>query len=103
MAVARITELLGVAASGITLLSADQRFLSLRAHDGLSPAIVDRLVAMRADKGSLLAHTVKTGKVQVVESLRDDERVTVVRDDGRIYFPDPDGLTVQLASDGHQP
>lgn len=27
----------------------------------------------------------------------------VVRDDGRIYFPDPDGLTVQLAADGHRP
>jgi len=27
----------------------------------------------------------------------------VVRDAGRIYFKDPDGLTVQLASSGHRP
>lgn len=27
----------------------------------------------------------------------------VVRDAGRIYFPDPDGLTVQLAAADHQP
>ena len=27
----------------------------------------------------------------------------VVRDGGRIYFPDPDGLTVQLAASDHRP
>ncbi len=27
----------------------------------------------------------------------------VVRDAGRIYFPDPDGLKVQLAADNHRP
>lgn len=27
----------------------------------------------------------------------------VVRDAGRIYFPDPDGLTVQLAASDHRP
>ena len=27
----------------------------------------------------------------------------VVRDDGRIYFDDPDGLTVQLAAENNRP
>lgn len=50
-------------------------------------------------------YSIKDYDVNEAEKKLKEEGIEprVVRNAGRIYFPDPDGLTVQLASSGHLP
>ena len=49
-------------------------------------------------------YSIEDYNVDVAERKLRDEGIEprVVRSDGRIYFPDPDGLTVQLAASGRR-
>jgi PAS domain S-box-containing protein len=73
----RSNQLLGFAASGISTLSEDRDMLSLRVHEGLDDEIAHRLLRLPVDQGSLLAHATRTGEVQIVPRMKDDDRVTV--------------------------
>lgn len=73
----RVSELLGFAAAGITLLTPDRRFLALRVSEGLDGALADALGNLSADSSSLLAYAVRTGDVEVVADIHNDPRVAV--------------------------
>lgn len=73
----RVNELLGFAASGITLLNAEGSSLELRVQEGLDDALITELTRVATGKDSLLAYAVRTGQVQLVDSLHEDERVAI--------------------------
>jgi PAS domain S-box-containing protein len=80
----RAAALLGASGVGLSLFSADRRFLKLRMHDGLGDAAVEALARVGADDQSLLSMAVRDGDVQLVADVRSDERVTLreVKDKG---------------------
>ncbi len=68
----------------------------------------DNFVALfRGDEAGMdhYCYSIKDYDVEQAEQRLKAEGIEprVVRDAGRIYFPDPDGLTVQLASSNHRP
>lgn len=82
ISVQRVRELLLVPAVGITLLSRDGRNLELHTHEGISDSVVQAIRSVPTQSDTLLAHTVRTGEIQVVEDIATDGRIGIdsVRD-----------------------
>jgi PAS domain S-box-containing protein len=75
--VTRVHDLLRAAATGISLLSSDGRWLELRASSGLDAATVDAFSHIPLAGRSLLADAVSRGEVFVVDDLKTDPRVGI--------------------------
>ena len=72
-----MASLLGAEAAGITLLAEDGRSLQLAAHEGLDDPVIRALADVGHDDHSLLASTVRTGEVAVVDDVQGDRRVAI--------------------------
>jgi PAS domain S-box-containing protein len=73
----RTSSLLGAEATGIALLASDRRSLELRASEGLDEPLMRALASMPLDTDSMLAHTVRTGEVSLIEDVHADVRVAI--------------------------
>ena len=72
-----VISILDVEAAGVALLQPDQRTLALRAAERLPPAIAHGLAEMNVDSSALLARAFVSGRVEIIDDVRNDPRITV--------------------------
>jgi PAS domain S-box-containing protein len=72
-----VLSILDVEAAGVALVQPDHRTLALRAAERLPADIAAALTDVSVDSNTLLARAFVSGRVEVVEDVRSDPRVTI--------------------------
>ena len=72
-----VLSILDVEAAGVALVQPDQRTLALRAAERLPQPIASALAEVNVDSSALLARAFVSGRVEVIEDVRRDPRVTI--------------------------
>ncbi len=72
-----VISILDVEAAGVALVQPDQRTLALRAAERLDPAIARGLAEVDVTSNALLARAFVSGRVEVVDDIGRDPRITV--------------------------